>query len=244
MVIVNKGKMRKLLFASALLCSMSHLHAQVGEKRYDFSVGGSLGYTFNRMDFQPTVKQTMKNDMAFGFATRYVCEKYFTAICAVQAEVNYWNLGWKELIDDGSGNTYMRNLSYVQVPLLMQMGWGRERRGAKFIFEAGPQLGYYLGGSDERGGGVWDVSHRPNKVTHQYDHEPDNNFDYGIAVGAGLELSTALGHIQLTGRYYYGLADIYDNSKKGFFGRSANQTIYAKITYLFDIVKTNNPSIK
>ncbi|MCR5312866.1 MAG: PorT family protein [Bacteroidaceae bacterium] len=214
------------------------LRAQVGEKRNDFSVGFSAGYTLNKMDFQPSVKQSQKGDFAFGFATRYVCEKYFTAICAVQAEVNYWNLGWQEVIEDGSGNTYKRNLSYVQVPLMMQMGWGREYRGAKFLFEAGPQFGYFLNSSDERGGGVWDVSKRPNNVTHQYDNDPDNKFDYGITAGLGVEFSTPVGHFLLSGRYYYGLADIYDNSKKGYFGRSANQTIIGKITYLFDVVKT------
>jgi hypothetical protein len=77
-------------------------------------------------------------------------------------------------------------------------------------------------------------------VTHQYGRELDNKFDYGIAAGLGLEVSTALGHFILEGRYYYGLGDAFDNSKKGYFGRSANQTIYAKLTYLFDIIKTKN----
>ena len=27
---------------------------------------------------------------------------------------------------------------FIEMPVLMQMGWGRERRGFKFIFEAGP----------------------------------------------------------------------------------------------------------
>ena len=220
------------------------VNAQVGENRYDFSIGGSVGYTLNSVEFVPTVKQKLKGSMMYGFAARYVCEKYFTAICGVQAEVNMWNLGWEENIEDGTNNTYRRSLNYVQVPVLMQMGWGRERRGFKFIFEAGPQLGYYLGGSSEKGGGVWDVSHRPNNVTFQYDNEPYNKLDYGIAAGFGVELSTGVGHFIASGRYYYGLADIFDNSKKGVFSRSANATICAKLTYLFDIVKTKDDKIK
>ena len=31
--------------------------AQVGERRNDFSVGFTGGYTMNKMDFQPTIKQ-------------------------------------------------------------------------------------------------------------------------------------------------------------------------------------------
>lgn len=227
----------------ALMLLPSSLMAQVGSPRNDFAVGFTGGYTLNKMSFQPTIKQSMKGSPMFGFAARYTCEKYFSAICGVQAEVSYYNLGWQEVIEDGTDNTYKRNLNYVQVPLLMQMGWGRERRGLRFNFEAGPQLGWYLGGSDSRGGN-WDVSHRPNNVTHQYDNEPDNSFDYGIAVGGSVELSTVIGHFQLGGRYYYGLGDIYDNSKKGYFARSANQTIVVKLTYLFDIIKTKNDNIK
>ena len=235
--------MRRFICAS-LFAIPAFALAQVGESRCDFSVGVSAGYTLNKIDYQPTVKQSQKGDCMFGVAARYICEKYFTAICGVQAEVNYWNLGWKEVIEDGSGNTYMRNMSYVQVPIMMQMGWGRERRGAKFFFEAGPQIGYYLSGSEVKGGEEWDVSNRPNGVTYQYGKEPDNKLDYGITAGVGMELSTPVGHFLLSGRYSYGLAAFYDNSKKGDFGRSANQTIVAKLTYLFDIVKTKNQSVK
>lgn len=222
-----------------LLLSSLTAKAQVGLPRHDFSIGGTAGYTMNKMDLLPRIKQDMKPSPMFGFAARYVCEKYFSTVCAVQAEVMFNSLGWKELIEDGTGNTYMRDLNYVQVPLLMQMGWGRERRGLKFLFEAGPQFGFYLDGKEYYGGQEpWNTAHRPNGVTAQYGMEPDNHIDYGIAAGIGTEVSTAVGHFLLEGRYYYGLGDVFDNSKKGVFGRSANQTIYAKLTYLFDIVRT------
>lgn len=217
-------------------CFLS-LEAQVGEHRNDFSVGISAGCSMNRVSFSPRIKQQFKISPQFGFATRYVCEKYFNSICAVQVELNYQNLGWKELIEDGSGNQYTRNLSFLQLPLLMQMGWGRERRGLKFLFEAGPVLHYYVGQSESRVG-EWDTSHRPNGVVYQYDHEIDNKVSYGIEAGLGVEFSSAIGHFLLEGRYDYGLGDLYDNSKKGFFGRSANSTIEVKLTYLFDIIKT------
>lgn len=218
--------------------------AQVGEHRSDFAIGGNAGVTMNRISFMPTIKQNWKVAPTFGFTARYVCEKYFTCICALQMEVNYANMGWKEQIEDGSGNTYSHDIHYVQVPFLMQLGWGRERRGAKFIFEAGPQFGMSIGTGRHRGGGTWDVTNRPSNVTHQYEHDIDNRFDYGIAAGLGMELSTAVGHFLLEGRYYYGLGDIYDNSKKGYFGRSAHGAIMVKLNYLFDIVRTKNDNIK
>lgn len=227
----------------ALCLSLSfacQVQAQVGERRNDFAIGLNGGLTLSSMDFVPKIKQGNKISPNFGFTARYVCEKYFATICAVMMEVDYANMGWKETIDDGTGNTYERGFSYVQVPLLMQLGWGKEQKGAKFVLEAGPQFGYWFSENEKRGGGEWNTAYRPNGVTYQYDHSPDNKFEYGIAAGAGLELSTSFGHFILVGRYYYGLGDVYDNSKKGYFGRSANQAIMVKLTYLYDLVKTKH----
>ena len=72
-----------------------------------------------------------------------------------------------------------------------------------------------------------------------------NKFDYGIVVGAGVELSLPkVGHFLLEGRYYYGLGDIYKNSKSDYFGRSNFGQIVIKATYLFDLVRTKNNKIK
>lgn len=212
-------------------------HAQIGEPRHNFAVGANIGWNLSRVSFSPTIKQAYHHAPAVGVTARYISEKYFSAICGLQAELNYAALGWKEDIQDGSNNEYSRTIHYVQLPLLMQLGWGREQRGLKFIFEAGPQIGYAFATSDKRGGDAWDISNRPNGVVYQYDNDIDHKLDYGITGGIGVELSTPAGHFQLHGRYYYGLADIYGSSKKDFFARSANQAINIKLTYLFDIKK-------
>lgn len=226
-----------VLFCCLYMMVATSVFAQVGLHRNDFSIGFNAGATMTNMNFDPQIKQSYKYNPTFGVTARYICEKYFTTICGVQAEINYANLGWKELIEDGSGNTYHRDLSYIQLPLLMQLGWGYEKKGCKFIFEAGPQIGMNIG-SSESYGGQWNIENRPNNVVEQYGMDVDNKFDYGITGGIGVELSTNIGHFLLETRYYYGLADVFDNSKKGVFARSANQTISARLTYLFDIVKT------
>ncbi len=69
----------------------------------------------------------------------------------------------------------------------------------------------------------------------------EKKFDYGIAAGLGAEWSIRrIGHIILEARYYYGLGNIYGNSKKDFFGKSNNSNIIIKLTYLYDIVKNKN----
>lgn len=234
---MRMGLPKTILLCLAFLADTAS-KAQIGESRNDFALGVNVGMSMNKMDFSPTIKQNYLNAPTLGITARYVCEKYFSSICAVQVELNYAKLGWKENILDVSHNTYERHLSYLQLPMLMQLGWGREKRGLKFIFSAGPVVQYLFADKEKRGGGEWNTDHRPNNIIFQYDHKPDYHFDYGIMGGIGLELSTGIGHFLLEGRYYYGLGDIYDNSKKGYFQRSAHQTILAKLTYLYDLKTT------
>ena len=232
------------LFSLLFIFACAHTHAQVGEHRNDLIVGASGGYLFNMVSFNPTIKQTMKGGETFGLTIRYTCEKYLSAVCSLQGEVNFANMGWKEDIeyvtDDGQSDTYKRDVHYVQVPIFARLAWGHELRGAQFFFQIGPQLGYYLSEKDYRGG-PWSyttLNYRPNHVTQQYDMTVERKFEYGLTGGIGAELSTAIGRFSLEGRYYYGLSDMFNNGKKDPFGRSANGAIYIKAGYLFDLIRT------
>ena len=67
----------------------------------------------------------------------------------------------------------------------------------------------------------------------------ENKFDYGIAAGLGMEYSVPkVGHFLLEGRYYYGLGNIYGDSKRDYFAKSNHSSIVIKLTYLFDIVRS------
>ena len=223
----------------ALLCSLI-ANAQVGEPRNDFAIGVNGGYTLNQMFFNPIIKQTFKGAPTFGFTMRYTCEKYFKSLCAVQLEVNYANLGWKENIET-SADTYKRDIHYIQIPVLARMGWGYEEKGAMFYAVAGPQIAFVLDEKEHRGGAFSEetLNLRPGKIYQQYGMPVKNTFEYGLTGGVGIEVSTKkAGHFLLEGRYYYGLSDIFGNSKKDTFGRSANGTISVRVSYLFDIVRT------
>jgi hypothetical protein len=67
----------------------------------------------------------------------------------------------------------------------------------------------------------------------------EKKFDYGIAAGLGAEYSIpGAGHLLLEARYYYGLGNIYGDTKRDFFGSSNYGNIVVKLSYLFDITKT------
>lgn len=231
-------KYRFLLFLIIGLSCLSDVKAQLGDLRNELAVGINMGMNMSKVDFSPRIKQKNQNGMSLGITARYMCEKYFNMMCGIQAEINYSQRGWNELIEDGSGNTYNRVMNYVEVPLLAHLAFGKDSRtkGVKFFLNLGPQFAYFIG-DKENMGGEWDTSKRPNGVVHQYGKEVENNLDYGIVAGGGLELSTGIGHFLVEGRYYYGLGDFYHNAKKDEFGRSGHSYIGVRLTYLFDIIK-------
>ena len=217
--------------------STFNLFAQVGEYRSALAVGVNGGYLFNRVSFDPTIKQAYHGGTTFGLTIRYTSERYFKMLCALQAEVNYAQMGWKEVIETSS-DTYSRTVNYIQVPLMARLGFGREVKGVMGYLVLGPQLGFYLSDKDKRGG-AWSAATlalRPNNVVQQYDLDIQNHFEYGITGGLGMEINTKhAGHFMIEGRYYFGLSNIFHDGKSDTFGRSANGAIVAKATYLFDL---------
>ena len=250
------------LFVVSFLSCVS-VFAQVGEHRNDFAIGVNGGFVMSNVGFMPEVPQNWHKGMTGGFTLRYTCERYFNSICAVVAEVNYAQIGWKEDIQTpedlpvinattGLAEKYQRDMTYIQVPVFARMGWGRERRGVQFFVQAGPQIGFFLNEKtkmnfpwDSRTPVYADGTGRTSSVVAQDTMSVQRKVEYGIAGGLGLEFSlNRIGHFLLEGRYYYGLGDIFDNSKRDYFGRSNFTNISVKLTYLFDITRTKNSKIK
>lgn len=238
----------RLIPAAIVLLTLAfcprQMNAQVGEARRTIAVGFTGGVAINRMGFDPTIKQDMHMGPTLGVVARFTSERYFKALCALQLELNYSELGWKENILDSNSqplpDTYERQLHYIQMPVLARLAWGREHRGLMGYFLAGPQVGYCFGEKEVKSDFTLDSGghpDRPNGMYAQYGMDIDRKFDYGITAGAGMELNTSIGHFLLEGRYYYGLADVFNNSKKDVFSRSNHGTIIAKISYLFDVRK-------
>lgn len=225
--------------------------AQIGEHRNTLSVGVSGGYNLTTVRFTPKVVQSMKGGLTGGLAMRYTVEKYFSTIASIAAEVNYGQMGWKEDIRDlndqpvinaatGVAEQYERTINYIQVPIMAHLAWGRENRGVNFFVNAGPQFGVYLSEST-KSNFDWDkrnMTDRANSICAQDTMAVENKFDYGIAAGAGIEVAhPKVGRFLLEGRYYYGLGNIYGDSKRDYFGSSNFGTITIKLTYLFDITR-------
>lgn len=225
--------------------------AQVGEYRNTFSIGASGGYNLSTIRFTPKVVQSMHGGLTGGLSMRYTMEKYFSTIASVAAEVNFSQVGWKEKIRDldnqpvvnavtGLPEEYSRTINYIQVPFLAHLAWGRETRGVSFFVNAGPQFGLYLSESTKTNFD-WsqrNMNDRANTIVAQDTMAVENKFDYGIALGVGMEYShPAVGHFLIEGRYCYGLGNIYGDSKRDYFGSSNIGTITLKVAWLVDIIR-------
>ena len=244
-------KRLKTLSAFVLMMLPYVAQAQIGQHRNTLSVGVNGGYNLTTIRFTPKVVQSMKGGINGGLTVRYTVEKYFSTIASVQAEINYSQLGWKEKIQDsndqpvinavtGLAEQYERTINYVQIPFMAHLAWGRENRGVNFFVNAGPQFGIYINEST-KSNFEWanrNTTDRANTIVAQDTMSVENKVDYGITAGAGIEWAIPkVGRFTLEGRYYYGLGNIYGDSKRDYFASSNFGTIIIKLGYLFDITR-------
>lgn len=244
-------KRLKTLSAFVLMMLPYVAQAQIGQHRNTLSVGVNGGYNLTTIRFTPKVVQSMKGGINGGLTVRYTVEKYFSTIASVQAEINYSQLGWKEKIQDsndqpvinavtGLAEQYERTINYVQIPFMAHLAWGRENRGVNFFVNAGPQFGIYINEST-KSNFEWanrNTTDQANTIVAQDTMSVENKFDYGITAGAGIEWAIPkVGRFTLEGRYYYGLGNIYGDSKRDYFASSNFGTIIIKLGYLFDITR-------
>ncbi len=228
--------MKRFLLVISMFIFSWTVYAQIGGYRNELAVGVNGGYLMNKVSFNPTIKQDFHGGLTGGLTLRYTSERYFNVLCAVQVELNYAQMGWKERIET-SEDTYLRTMNYVQLPLLARLGFGKEQRGVMGYLVLGPQLGFFLNDNVKRKGEWSDatLALRPNNVIKQYELDVENKFEYGLTGGLGIELNTKAGHFMVEGRYFYALSDIFKNGKADYFSRSANGAIIIKTSYLLDV---------
>ena len=126
---------------------------------------------------------------------------------------------------------------------MAHLAWGREHKGFNFFVNLGPQFGFFMSEKTEMNFNFDDrnTADRATTIAAQDTMAIEKKFDYGIVAGGGIEYSIPrVGHFLLEGRYYYGLGNLYGDSKRDFFGSSNFSTIMIKLSYLFDITKTKN----
>lgn len=196
------------------------------------AVGGKAGATLSRVNFNPSVEQTMLPGMTAGVMFRYIEEKHFGLI----AELNMTQRGWKEVFKDADYK-YNHQFTYLELPIMTHIFFGNQR--VKGFFNLGPEINVMLGDGIKSNFAYQDAAGMDyfiNDPRHieQMTMKVKNRLDYGICAGAGMELNLNPKHsVLLEGRFYYGLTDVFPNHKTDTFSGSNSMTIMVTLGYFY-----------
>ena len=117
-------KLKSIVFALFTAVATFTTQAQIGGYRNDMCLGVSVGASMNKMGFDPIITQKFHTAPTVGLTFRYTSEKFLSAYCALQVELNYTRLGWTEDVLDSNSNplpdTFKSNLDYLQSILKFQ----------------------------------------------------------------------------------------------------------------------------
>lgn len=222
--------MRLITFILSLLV-VCLTHAQTHYEG-SISVGGKAGATLSRVNFNPTVQQTMLPGMTAGVMFRYIEEKNFGLI----AELNMTQRGWKENFEESEYN-YSHRFTYLELPIMTHIFFGNQR--VKGFFNLGPELNVMLGDGissnfDYQEAAGLDYFIQDTRHIEQMTLDINNRFDYGICAGAGMEININPKHsLLIEGRFYYGLTDVFPNHKTDIFSSSNSMTINLTLGYFY-----------
>ena len=208
------------VFMMNIVCS------QTVDFQPEWAFGGNAGVTLSRVGFLRRIPQTLLVQEVGGLTARYISEKN----CGVLVELNYALRGWKEKPDTISHfNNYTRSLAYIEMPVLTHFYLDIGKR-TRLVANFGPQISYNVGEKVLEKEIVAPPAN--DKNYYDDDYTVQRKFDYGITGGLGLEIRTGIGNFILEGRYYYGLSDVFNNTRADPYMNSHNQVISIKLSYL------------
>ena len=197
------------------------------------AIGVKGGMDFSEVFFNPKVKQSFVPGMTAGVMVRYVEENHFGLI----GELNFAQRGWKENFEDYPFE-YSKTLDYIDLCFLAHVFFGRRGR---FFFNAGPQVGYYLGEHMKANFDPFDIKNIPgfptnNRINQQMVEPVAIKVDYGISAGIGGEFNiNKRNSICVEGRFYFGLANIFSSKRADYFNASNQMSISATVGYWFRV---------
>lgn len=200
-----------------------------------FHIGAKAGLSMSSVAFTPEVEQGMTSGMIGGITFRYAEERHVGLI----AEINIIERGWKEEFEDGEPFEYSRKLTYIQLPLLTHIFFGKKR--FKGFINLGPEISFMVKNSYTANFDPKNIDLIPNfpvenRMIEQLSMDVAKKFDYGITGGVGVEfLANRKNSVSLEARYYFGLGNIFPSSKKDVFDASRNTSIMLTLGYHYRI---------
>ncbi len=196
------------------------------------NIGAKAGMTLSKTMFSPSVPQLFLPGYTAGVTFSYAEEKNFGLLI----EMNLAQRGWQENFEEAPFS-YSRKLTYLQVPIMTHIFFGSSK--VKGFFNAGPEVGFLIGEStsanfDYNNYNTVDGFPIVNRHNEQLTLPVKNKIDYGISLGAGMELIAKHKHSFIVeGRFYYGLGNIFGSRKKDAFSGSTGMSLMLTLGYSY-----------
>ena len=187
-------------------------------------VGVIGGANLSSYSFIPRITQRMTQGYLGGVAVRYIEETFF----GLQGELLLTQRGYKDYYETYPDLHFERTLTYVELPVMAHVYFKMGKRN-EIAFDVGPKLAWFVSDATDSNlpadfgqeGSAYTAS-----VTAHHTLPVSRKFDYGIQAGLGYEFKFSNKvSLQLQGRYYYGLANIWPDTKADEFEQSSNQSI-------------------
>ncbi|MDE6337047.1 MAG: PorT family protein [Muribaculaceae bacterium] len=217
---------------SAFLVMASLLPNSLGAQTHyssNVAIGVKGGMDFSEVFFNPNVRQKLALGITGGVMFRYIEEDHFGLI----AELNFAQRGWSENFEDAPYH-YTRTTNYVELPLLAHIFFGRRGR---FFFNAGPQVGLFLGDNVNANFDPKEMATLPdfpykNRMNEQMLLKVTQKLDYGISAGLGGEFNlNKRNSLSLEARFYFGLGNIFSAKRTDTYSASNQWSIMATVGY-------------
>lgn len=227
-----KNLLKYFLLLSAIMLTSIVAQAQTHYEA-NIAIGAKGGITLSKVNFNPSIPQTLAQGIMAGAMFRYIEEKHFGII----AELNLVQRGWKEKFE-GTLLSYSREFTYIQLPVMTHIFFGSDKfRG---FFNAGPEVALMIGKGKTKSNFDyvnWSTiadQLTTGRETDQFILQPEHKFDYGITAGVGMEFIARNKHsFLLEGRFYYGLNDVFANHSKDAFSSSSTMNIMVTLGYFY-----------
>ena len=223
---------RRFMIIALFILSVGMMYSQT-HYAANVSIGAKAGMDISKIFFNPHVKQKMDLGSTVGVMVRYIEENHFGLI----GELNFAQRGWAENFEEAP-YSYSRTLDFIDLCFLAHVYFGRRGR---FFFNAGPQVGYYLGQHVKANFNPEEMKNLPNfpninRINDQMLLPINLKVDYGISAGLGGEFNiNKKNSITLEGRFYFGLANIFSTKRADIFGASNQMTVSATLGYWFRV---------
>lgn len=216
---INKS-FRIISFLCMIVCANISLAIAQARIPREFHLGVKGGAMLSEYSFRPQVSQRFTGSYSMGVAARYIEEEYF----GLQAELLISERGFADLYDPNPDEwLFERKLTYIELPVLAHVYFPLGKRN-EISIDLGPKIAWFL--SDRANSELPEDFNSLVKVYKHHELPIAKKFDYGIQMGLGYEfkINQKLS-AQLSGSFYFGLGNLWPDTKADDFEESKNNSI-------------------